>query len=270
MSETRRDTCCPSCGKFVGPYEICPYCQASLESRINLKVFKWIAVGGSIIGLVLLLVGVHVWEVPSVQIGSIDIQYNMAVVRLEGTVTDIKMDPQKDSFQVSIDDGTGKATLNGIGKLHTFTKEMKDQFPRVGDKVAAIGNLSVSESWGITLFLTSPRRIMLLKREEMMQKQIGQITQADVGKNGFFTGKVADVQPFGKGRNVTIKDDTGEVLLTVFDTELKQVPEKQIKALTEPGSQLRFLGRVDLYKEKLQLRLVQPDNPDNLQIISNQ
>ncbi len=83
---------CPSCGRNTGSDEICRHCQASIKSRVTLRVVKWVAVGGAIVGLILLWAGIRIQEIPRVQISEIDLQYNLTIPRLEGAVTETKPD----------------------------------------------------------------------------------------------------------------------------------------------------------------------------------
>jgi hypothetical protein len=259
---------CPSCGRYVGAYPTCPYCQASMQTRVSLKVVKLIAVTGSFIGLLLLWIGVKYQEIPKIQIGSIDYQNNMSVVRLEGTITDVRLEPAKDSFRFTIDDGTGHATLSGFSKLKQFKNAMGDNFPQMGDKISAAGNLNISDNFGVTMFLASARRVSLISRSPVTDLCISQISQDSAGRLSHFTAAITEVTKFNKGRNLTVKDTSGEMPLVVFDTELESLPAAITQAFEKPGARIKFLGKIELYRDKLQLRLVQPDNPANLQVMT--
>jgi len=266
LEKTSDGVKCPSCGRYAGPFEICQHCQASLETRLSLRVVKWTAVAGSIIGLILLWAGVKFRDVPVVQIGEIDLQYNLAIAELNGTVLDARLDGDKNSFRITMDDGTGKAVLNGFGKLKMFQDVLKEDFPRTGDKISAVGNLNVSESWGVTMFMTSPRRLTLIERPEIKALTLGELKVSLAGVHGYFTGEVTSVTPFSKGRSIILKDATGEIQLTVFTSELEGCSDAVIEALAQPGMTISFLGRVESYRGRAQLRLIQPAIPENLKI----
>lgn len=238
-----------------------------MENRVQLKTVKWIAVLGAVVGLVLLWAGVRLREIPTVQVGAIDLQYNMALARVEGTVLDISIDEIKDSFRITVDDGTGRISLNGYGKYVRFRDAMGEAFPRIGDTVAAVGNLSVSESWGITMFLASPRRLELVERKKLEMLTLGNIARKDIGRTGIFTARITDIRTFNSGRAVTVEDDSGTNELTVFDSERETLAPDEAAALESPGATIRFNGRVDAYRNKLQLRLVQPEIPENFEVV---
>jgi DNA/RNA endonuclease YhcR with UshA esterase domain len=260
---------CPSCGKYVGAYGVCPYCQASMSTRVSLKLLKVIAVFGGIFGLLLLWIGIHYKEIPRVMIQSIDLQYNMAVIRLEGIVTSVKLDEPKNSFRLTLDDGTGQVTVFSPGKLNQFRKEMKDKFPQAGDKISTVGNLSISESYGITQFVTTTRRYSLLSRSSASEGKFSELNPGTEGKSFIFTAKITEVKSFPKGKNLKLNDGTGDMSLAVFDAEVSQAPESVVKALSQPGATLRVTARVEMYHEQMQLRLLNPDNPANLQVVDS-
>jgi len=238
-----------------------------MENRVKLKTVKRIAVLGAVIGLVLLWTGVRLREIPTVRVGAIDLQYNMALARVEGTVLDVTIDEIKDSFRITVDDGTGRISLNGYGKYTRFKDAMGESFPRIGDTVAAVGNLSVSESWGITMFMASPRRMELVERKKLETLTLGGINRKDIGRTGTFTARITDIRTFNSGRALTIEDASGATELTVFDSELETLAPDETAALESPGAVIRFTGRVDAYRNTLQLRLVQPEIPENFAVV---
>ncbi len=238
-----------------------------METRISLKLVKWIAVAGAILGLILLWIGVRVREIPLVKIAAVDLQTNMAIARIDGTVVDITRDPDKNTFKLTIDDGTGQASLNGFGKLEMFEKVLKDDFPMIGDQISAIGTISMSESWGVTMFLSSPRRLTLLSRNPANPMNLGEVTTDQTGHVGIFTGTIVDIRSFAKGRSLTVRDKTGEMSLSVFDSELDGCSEPILEALSKPGATIQFLGRIETYRHRPQLRLVQPTNPTYLKLL---
>jgi len=50
----QRGAYCPSCGRYVGSYEVCPYCGARVRVRISLKVLTILALILSMGGVVAL------------------------------------------------------------------------------------------------------------------------------------------------------------------------------------------------------------------------
>jgi hypothetical protein len=258
---------CPSCGRFAGAYETCPYCHASIKTRMSLKIIKRLAVAGSLVGLLLLYLGVQYKQIPKVQIGALDLRYNMAIAQFEGTVTDIKIDEQKNSFRIWLDDGTGQAVLSGFNKYTKFKDSLGDRFPQIGDTVSASGNISMNEGFGTSGFLSSPRRFALIKRNKIVDMTLKEARHATAGTRAFFTIQIVSERKFEKGRALTVKDDSDELDLTIFDSEWTQIPESvREKLIPESTFSFRIAGRVDRFRDKPQLRLATPIDPQTIEI----
>ena len=56
---TRTAAECPSCGRFVGPYERCPYCGADVGQRMAVRVFKYGSLVLAVVGVVSLMFNVQ-------------------------------------------------------------------------------------------------------------------------------------------------------------------------------------------------------------------
>lgn len=263
------ETTCPSCGRYAGSYETCPYCHASIKTRMSLKIIKRLAIIGSIAGLVLLYFGVQNKQIPQVQIGSLDLRYNMAIAQFEGTVSDLKIDEQKDTFRIWLDDGTGQAVLSGFNKYSKYKKELGDQFPQIGDTIRASGNISISEGFGTSVFLSSPRRYELIQRNKTLDMTLKDVRHATPGTRVFVTVEIVSERKFEKGRSFSVKDDTDTLDLTVFDSEWELIPEPVRSRLkSESGTRYRIAGKVDRFRDHPQLRLASPLDDRTIEIQS--
>ncbi|MBN1297703.1 hypothetical protein JXA80_13060 [bacterium] len=238
-----------------------------MENRLQLKIVKRIAVLGAVLGLILVWTGVRLREIPRVSIGAIDIQYNMALARITGTVLDISVNEAKDSFHITVDDGTGRIRLTGFGKYARFREAMGKNFPQIGDSITAVGNLSISESWGTSMFLASPHRLTLVARKTATASMLGSITRDDVDHTATFSGRITTIRLFNSGRSISLEDDTGSIDLIVFDTERATMDPAIAAALDAPGATIRFNGRVTTYRDSLQLRLVKPEIPGHFELL---
>ncbi|MCK5684698.1 OB-fold nucleic acid binding domain-containing protein [bacterium] len=154
---------CPSCGRFVGAYEICPHCQTQVNTRVSIKLVKRIAVIGAIVGIILLYFAAKNREVPMINIGEIQINHNMALVKVSGRVIRESIQDKKDNFSLTIDDGTGKIKLGGYNKLKKWKKHFGEKFPKEGDFIEVTGNLNITEQFGASMFLSSPHRLVVKK-----------------------------------------------------------------------------------------------------------
>jgi len=259
------DVYCPSCGRFVGAYDRCPYCQASMEVRMGLKVARRVAVFGAIIGLILLWFAARAKKVDTIQIGEISVNHNMALVRLEGQVVNVRLTPEKNNFSITIDDDTGTMKLGGFDKLKSFQEHFGDGFPQIGDRVEVEGNLSNSEQWGASMFLSIPRRLNVLKKFQPDKRTIASLTGDDVGSVVEITADVIGVRTFPPKnpvhRALELKDTTGSLSLTLFESDYNKFADQDLrKKLTTAGHQFILQVIVDEYKDQLQLKLRDPAN----------
>lgn len=251
---------CPSCGKFVGAYERCPYCQASMGMRMSLKLVRRISVIGSIVGLIVLYLASRYHEIPLVRIDAIQINNNMALVKLVGTVIEIQEDAFKNNFKVMLDDGTGRLNLSGFGKLDLFKKTMKDEFMREGDRIEVVGNLNISDKWGASMFLSSPRRIKLLERPQVEAVTLNKLDDSYLAKQIWVEGQITDVVKFKSGYTLGFQDQTGQVELTIFNTEIDEINDAKTKdQLLTVGSKFKIRAKLDKYRDALQLRFAAVD-----------
>lgn len=256
---------CPSCGKFVGAYERCPHCQTTVQKRLPIIYIKRFAIFGTIIGLILMWFAALQREVPLQKIGEIKPQHNMALVRCVGKVTGIRYMEDKNSFHLKIDDDTGMLSLSGFDKLKKFRAFFKDSFPAEGDLVEVTGNLSISEKFGESMFVSDPRRIKILKKFQAEPTTIENIDLDSRGAVFRVRAKVAAARKYRAGTNITVKDDTGSMDLNVFDGEMEQIPDQKIREqLLEVGNEFEIVVLVDAYKGKPQLRLHHPDRLESI------
>ena len=116
---------CPSCGRYVGPYESCPYCGARLSGRISLRVVKMAALVLATLGLAVLWWAARSVAVPAVSIGEIQGLMNLAYVRVEGTVArSVTFDPETGYLAFWLDDGTGELR---VSSYRDVTQVLLDQ-----------------------------------------------------------------------------------------------------------------------------------------------
>jgi len=254
---TPDEVMCPSCGRYVGAYEICPNCQAKIEKRVSLKLVRRISIIGAAIGVILLFIAAKNKEVPLINVGNISINNNMALVKVKGTVVSQKLNTEKDSFRLTIDDGTGRLTLNGFNRLKKFQNHFKENFPQIGDYISVTGNLAISEKWGASMFLTSPLRLKIIKKfvpEKIKIKDIKE-NESYINKLCILKFKIEKVYKFKIGYNIKVSDETGEMNFTVFTSELEKLKETTKKSILAPGSVLEILAKIGKYKGKYQIRL---------------
>lgn len=260
---------CPSCGKFVGAYDRCPHCQAIVQKRLPIIYLKRFAIFGSIIGLILMWFAALQREVPLQKIGEIKPQHNMALVRCVGKVTGIRCYEDKNNFSMKIDDDTGMLSVSGFDKLRKFKAFFGDNFPAEGDLVEVRGNLSISEKFGESMFISDPRRIKILKKFEAEPATIENIDMDKRGGVFRVRVSVASVRKFRIGSNIMVKDPTGSIDLTIFDSEMEMIPDTKIREqLLEVGNEFEMVVLVDAYKGKPNLKLHHPERTESIKKIA--
>lgn len=265
---------CQSCGKFVGAYERCPHCQASVQKRVSLLLVRRIAVFGSIIGLIMLYIAARLHEPPLVRIGELGVAHNMALVRVVGKVDQLRIMEDRDAFTISLDDGTGKISLSGWGKYLKFKKyygEIKGDFPRGKDEVEVTGQLSISDKYGVSMFLSNPRRLKIVRRFVAPKRTLGQFATMNKGDVAEITVTIDSIRPFNGGKTVMVYDETASMSLTVFDSEQGMIPDLDAReALSAQHSRLSITARLDEYRNNLQLRLEEPGAVGAVKIATGQ
>lgn len=268
-----KEVLCPSCGRFVGAYEICPNCQTQVNTRVSIKLVKRIAVIGAIVGVILLYFAAKSREVPMINIGEIQINHNMALVKISGRVIRDQVQEDKDSFKLIIDDETGRITLGGYNKLKKWKEFFGDKFPKEGDFIEVTGNLNITEQFGASMFLSSPHRLVIKKSFNPKTVKLNDLRIEDV--NSFFRLRcqIAYVKDFGKGVSIRVTDDSvsdqsSPVSITIFQTDFERIKnENAKKALTTKGSVIEFVASLGEFKGNLQLRLKNPDSEVFFKII---
>jgi len=85
--ERKEEVICPSCGRFVGIHEKCPYCGAAVRKRMTVRFFRYGAVVVAVVGLILLYFAVRIIEIPTIKVKDITETMNWAYVRICGTLT---------------------------------------------------------------------------------------------------------------------------------------------------------------------------------------
>ena len=76
---------CPSCGRYTGPQDACPYCGAHRTGRLPLRALKFGAIALATVGLVVLGFVASGVEAPLVQAGQVSASMNLAVSPPEAT-----------------------------------------------------------------------------------------------------------------------------------------------------------------------------------------
>lgn len=252
------ETLCPSCGKFVGAYEKCPYCGATLKKRMALAIFKRGCLVMSVVGLIALWYAAVMMEPELITIGEIGPTYNKGIFSVKGIVDKVKIEP--DAFfkvQFHVDDGTGKLKVQ-TGNLKKL--ELMDKVPNIGDEVEAIGEISLSAQFGTSMNLKAPGRMKII-RKEVQAVKIGAIGDEDVGRIYALHGEVVSIGEYPYGTLVVLGDETGFHEITISSYQMEQLPDAE--AVMTPGTELDIVVLVGSYRDTLQIK---PRAPQDVQV----
>ena len=240
---------CSQCGRYIGPYEACPYCGARLSGRISVRAVKRVAVGLATGGLFLLWWAATRAPLPRVQIGQAGTTMNLAYAQVEGwVVRGPEIYPGSGYLAFTVADETGEVRVAAY-RQEAHALQVQGRVPALGDRVSVAGTLRVREE-GVALTINVPEHVEVL-RPEAVERQIGAITPADRLLRVRVRGQVwALRQPYPGLTLVTLRDPSGAVDVVV---------DRNLEALTgallplQVGQSLEVVGAVDLYRDTPQI-----------------
>ena len=227
MSQVREfpeETLCPSCGRFVGAYEKCPYCGAELKKRMSLVIWKRIAVGGAVAGLFLMWLAATQMEPKLLQVADITATYNNAIVKIQGMVVGRSLEKERGMVKMRINDGSSTVSVLGFGVLPKL--QALGNLPLVGDKIELVGQVQISDQYGISLFLNLPTRLKILASQPVEETKIGRLNPSWANSKIRVKGNVKVPSRFGK---VTITDGAQDLVVALDPSNLgDEIPELKI------------------------------------------
>ncbi|MCX6353996.1 MAG: OB-fold nucleic acid binding domain-containing protein [Candidatus Aureabacteria bacterium] len=263
IADTVRDfppeTLCPSCGKFVGAYEKCPYCGTELKKRMSIIFFKRAALVLAIGGLGLLWFTATRMRPPLVRISDINARMNNAVVEVRGKVVGVSM-MGKDGIGITVDDGSGDVRAQAFrGKAKMLEL---GNIPQVGDEVSLVGSIQMTDRYGTSLMLNLPSRVRVIPSipEKVM---IDQVTIANKNKVVEVVGEIIAVRKAKDTTILLIGDTTGTTDVPLFKGDLARV--KDADTLIRIGNEIRISGYVDEFKGKPQVKV---RNVEKIEVLS--
>jgi hypothetical protein len=159
---------CRSCGRFIGPAPVCPYCGASAEGRLPLRLLRLAALVLAVGGLAALYAAARTRAAPQVRVADITPAMNFARVRVAGTVTRapnvIRRCGRADYVAVTLDDGTGEITVAASRRI-AQALDQAGLIPARHDGIDAGGTLLVSADRKPRLMLGSAGELNIRDRD---------------------------------------------------------------------------------------------------------
>lgn len=245
---------CPSCGRFVGPIEKCPYCGAAIKKRIPIGYLRIACLVLAVLGVAILVWVAGGTATPITKIGDIGATMNYAYVRLNGTVTRGPIyDPDAQSIRFYVADDTGEIQA---GAFRDVTQELlaAQKIPTVGDKITMEGTLRVRDDF-TSFTLATAAKVQLIP-PTANEIKINEIGYDDEYQAVMVRGDVRDIrQPYQGLTLVTLGDASGEA-----DVALSGDIEKLHGALPpfELGDSVQVQGIVTYFRDSPQILLRHP------------
>jgi tRNA(Ile2) C34 agmatinyltransferase TiaS len=249
IREFPEETLCPSCGKFVGAYEKCPYCGTELKKRMSIIFFKRAALVLAIGGLALLWFTATKIKIPIVRIGDINARMNNAVVEVRGKVVKISM-TGRDGVSFDVDDGSEQVraqAFRGRSKMRAL-----GNVPQVGDVVSVVGSIQMTEKYGTSLMINIPSRVKVTPAR-VERIPIGGATLENQNKLVEVVGEIVSARQSGGNIFLSIGDTTGVIDVPLFESDLNRVKDRE--AISTIGKELRVVGTIDEYRGKPQIKI---------------
>ena len=242
-------THCPSCGRYVGPHEACPYCGARLTGRTSIRTVKIAAVALATVGLAVLWLAATHAEVPLIQIGQAGATMNMAYVRIKGRCTRAPTyDPESDYLSFWIEDDTGEMYVSAY-RAETRQIVEQERVPALGDLVEVAGTLRVREDF-LSLTLNVPEQLEIT-RAEPVERDIGTIVPEDQYLRVRVRGQVRQViEPYQGLTLITVRDGTGSIPVAVSED---LIALSGMSITLTMGQPVEVVATVSLYGDTPQL-----------------
>lgn len=153
-------------------------------------------------------------------------------------------------FLFTLDDGTGQVKL--LMWLNVYDDCWDARKINVGARVRATGEVKEYEGqmeivprWGGGV------KALKAAGPSAPQRAIGSLSEADRGQRVQIEGTVTRTEPGQTYVRVFVSDGTGEVLLFVWRGIYDRIPRRE--KLEVPGTPVRAVGRVDVYRGTLEV-----------------
>jgi DNA/RNA endonuclease YhcR with UshA esterase domain len=240
---------CPSCGRYVGPYQACPHCGAHITGRLRIRAAKAAALTLATVGLAILWRVATSSPLPQISIGQVTATMNMAYAQVEGwVVRGPTYDADSGYLAFTLADDTGEIRVSAY-RAETDALRAAGRLPALGDHVTVAGTLRVRDDVA-ALTINIPEHLAVT-RPEAEARQIGSITAQDVLARVRVRGEVWAVRsPYDGLTIITLRDATGSIDLAI---------DRSVQLLTGavppvlPGQPVEVTATVGSYRGAPQL-----------------
>ncbi|MGC9348762.1 MAG: OB-fold nucleic acid binding domain-containing protein [Anaerolineae bacterium] len=240
---------CGSCGRFIGPYNRCPYCGARRSGRLSIRAVKIAAVLLATFGLAALWWLARHTDVPQISAAGAAGTMNLAYVRVDGTIVrGLSYEPDSGYLGFWLADETGEIHVNAYRDV-TQDLLASGIVPAIGDEISVAGTLRVRETYA-ALTIDVPEHVRL-RRPDPIRLKAGEITILDEGKRVRLTGEVRRCTvPYEGLTLITLADESGEIVIAV--DEAVTLLTGALPEISE-GQGIEVTGAVTLYRDTPQI-----------------
>ncbi len=246
---------CPSCGRFAGTYERCPFCGAGMQVRLSIRVLRRLSVAVGILGVLMVWWAAKNMEIPLREVASFSPTQNFAILRVRGKIVSGPFYGDRgDSFYIGLDDGTGRINVKAYGSTAV---QLKALALNPQDQVEAQGSIRImaGRKPAMSLRIASDVRVIERSkapppRRELSATPIDKITQEMASNRGKarIEGVVEKVWTTSSGMGSMVKDSTGSLLIWMFSKELGRIPD--LSTTLAPGNRVQITGRLNIYSKR--------------------
>ena len=246
---------CHSCGRYIGPIVICPFCGHKVTRSARFTYTKNLALVLAIAGLLMF----HIWSIPygtpDVNLEDLNETSNYAYVRLSGVVTQAPVyypDEYGDAGTIyfTVDDGTGEISVRAYPSPTVEDMLATGKIPGFGDRVNVTGNTYWYNAE--TGFILNHLDQLEIFRPEPIPMTLGEITDLDPEySEGYYrvitSGEVISWRQYYSAVDVTIADEDGNEISLYVPNSVMALSGTGVIGTIEIGMQLQAIGCLEHY-----------------------
>ncbi len=249
---------CPSCQRFVGAYDNCPYCGTGLKKRVPLKILRYSSLIIALAGMVCLHLMAFYRDIPSKPIGDISPAMNMGYISVQGHVSQpLRFYRDGDSLTglgFSLEDDTGDLRVRAYRQVAAALNNEGLSLRR-GDLVKVSGSVRITEGDSVSLLLQNPQHIEVLSATDVRPVSLADLADVEDGENVKLAALVSRIYFPSSERapyRIAVKDETGSSELVIWGTQFDQIADRE--KLVE-GTRIEVQASKGAYRGKPQLQI---------------
>jgi DNA/RNA endonuclease YhcR with UshA esterase domain len=263
QSPEGKGTVCPSCHRFVGVYDRCPYCGTGITKRIPLRTIRIAALVIAGAGMICLHIMAMYRDIPAKPIGEITPAMNFGYVSVKGRVNQ-PLRFYRDGDTISgvgfgVEDATGQLRVRAYRKVAETLYE-NGLVLRRGDTVKVAGTLRVVEGDNISMLLQVPAHLEVLETSDAQTVSLDELAEVEDDRSVRFSAAVSRIMFPNSERapyRIALKDDTGTGSLVIWPNQFEEIKDRD--QLME-GTLVKIRAAKSSYRNIPQLQIESPQD----------